>query len=430
MENIRINQVNTQVGKTIALRGWIYNFRSSGSIFFLQCRDGSGQIQAVVSKKGVSAAAWEICQKLTLESSVCLVGKVREDKRSASGYELEVSDVSAYQIAEDYPIAKKEHGPEFLMDHRHLWLRSSRPAAILRIRDEVVWQLRKFFHEQGFVLTDSPVLTPTACEGTTTLFETKYFETKAYLAQSGQLYSEATAGALGRVYDFGPTFRAEKSKTRRHLMEFWMLDAEAAFVEFEENLKIQEELLSAVVGNVLRERKSELELLERDTKILEKTKPPFPRISYLEAVERLKKAGAAMKVGDDFGGDEETILSKQFDRPVFITNYPTKIKAFYMKPDPKNPDYVLNNDLLAPEGYGEIIGGSQRIDDLKLLEQRLTEHKLPRPDFEWYLDLRRYGSFPHSGFGLGLERTVRWICGLEHIRETIPFPRLINRLRP
>ena len=430
MENTRINQVNTRVGKTVAIRGWIYNFRSSGSIVFLQCRDGSGQIQAVVSKQAVSPEAWQICQKMTLESSVCLVGTVREDKRSVSGYELEVSDLSVYQLAEEYPIAKKEHGPEFLMDHRHLWLRSSRQTAILRIRDEVVWQLRKFFHEQGFVLTDSPVLTPTACEGTTTLFETKYFDTKAYLAQSGQLYSEATAGALGRVYDFGPTFRAEKSKTRRHLMEFWMLDAEAAFVEFEDNIKIQEEMLSAVVQSVLQERKAELALLERDTAILDKTKPPFPRLTYAEAVERLHQAGVAMKAGDDFGGDEETLLSKQFDQPVFITHYPTKIKAFYMKPDPTNPDQVLNNDLLAPEGYGEIIGGSQRIDDLKLLEQRLKEQKLPRKDFEWYLDLRRYGSFPHSGFGLGLERTVRWICGLDHIRETIPFPRLLNRLRP
>ncbi|MFA5106836.1 MAG: asparagine--tRNA ligase [Patescibacteria group bacterium] len=430
MENTRINQVNTKVGKTVVIRGWVNNFRSSGSIVFLQCRDGSGQIQAVVSKQSVSPEAWEISQKMALESSVCLVGTVREDKRSASGYELEVSDLSVYQLAEEYPIAKKEHGPEFLMDHRHLWLRSSRQTAILRIRDEVVWQLRKFFHEQGFVLTDSPVLTPTACEGTTTLFETKYFETKAYLAQSGQLYSEATAGALGRVYDFGPTFRAEKSKTRRHLMEFWMLDAEAAFVEFEENLKIQEEMLSAVVQNVLRERKAELALLERDTAILEKTKPPFPRLTYAEAVKRLHQAGVAMKAGDDFGGDEETLLSKQFEQPVFITHYPTKIKAFYMKPDPADPKQVLNDDLLAPEGYGEIIGGSQRIDDLKLLEQRLKEHKLPRKDFEWYLDLRRYGSFPHSGFGLGLERTVRWICGLDHIRETIPFPRLINRLRP
>ncbi|MDD5342220.1 MAG: asparagine--tRNA ligase [Patescibacteria group bacterium] len=430
MPLIQLSEVSKYPEKEVSLKGWVFNVRSSGSIYFLQFRDGSGRIQAVISKKEVDSKTWQACGKLTMESSIELFGTVHEDKRSAYGFELEVKDLKIIQLAEEYPIAKKEHGPEFLMDNRHLWLRSARQAAILKVRDEVVWQLRKFFRERGFVLTDSPVLTPTSCEGTTTLFSTDYFDTKAYLAQTGQLYIEATAAALGRVYDFGPTFRAEKSKTRRHLTEFWMLDAEAAFVDFEENLKIQEELVSQVVQNILIERREELKLLERDTKILEKVAVPFPRLTYDEAVTRLIKAGLKMKRGDDFGGDEETVLSKQFDKPVFITHFPTKIKAFYMKPDPADPELSLGDDLLAPEGFGEIIGGSERIDDLKLLEKRLKEFKLPRKDFEWYLDLRRYGSFPHSGFGLGLERLVRWICGLEHIRETIPFPRLINRLKP
>jgi len=430
MDQVRICEIGGKVGKEVILKGWVFNIRSSGSIFFLQIRDGSGRIQAIVSKKEVSGEAWQVCQQLTMESTVCVVGKAREDKRSPYGYEMDVKDISIYQIAEDFPIAKKDHGVEFLMDERHLWLRSPRQEAILRIRDEVIWQLRKFFKEQGFVMADTPILTPTSCEGTTTLFETEYFDTKAYLAQSGQLYSEATAAALGKVYDFGPTFRAEKSKTRRHLMEFWMLDAEMAFVDNEASMRVQEEMVSYVVQNVLKERGSELVALERDLKILEKIKSPFPRITYDEAISLLIKEGSSIKAGDDLGADEETIISSHFDRPVFITNYPKDIKAFYMQPDPNNPDRVLCSDLIAPEGYGEIIGGSQRIDDHDLLLKRMKEHKLPIKDFQWYLDLRKYGSFPHSGFGLGLERLVAWICKLEHIREAIPFPRLMNRLRP
>jgi asparaginyl-tRNA synthetase len=430
MNQTIISEIDTKVNKEATIKGWVFNVRSSGSIFFLQIRDGSGRIQAIASKKDVSAEAWEVCTKLTMESSVCVVGKARADKRSAYGYEMDVKDISVYQIAEEYPIAKKDHGVEFLMDQRHLWLRSPRQEAILRIRDEVIWQLRKFFKEQGFILTDSPILTPTSCEGTTTLFETDYFDTKAYLAQSGQLYSEATVAALGKVYDFGPTFRAEKSKTRRHLMEFWMLDAEMAFIDNEASMSVQEDMISYVVQNVLKERETELVALERDLHLLAKIKAPFPRISYDEAIELLQKEGSSIKSGDDLGGDEETIVSSRFDRPVFIYNYPKDIKAFYMLPDPESPERVRCSDLIAPEGYGEIIGGSQRIDDHDLLLQRMKDHKLPIDDFQWYLDLRKYGSFPHSGFGLGLERLVAWICKLDHVREAIPFPRLINRLRP
>ncbi|MBU0707755.1 asparagine--tRNA ligase [Patescibacteria group bacterium] len=430
MINIVISDIPKYLKKEVLLKGWVFNVRSSGSVFFLQFRDGSGRLQAIVSKKEVPAQIWEACEKLTGESSVELSGTVKEEPRSPYGYEMAVKSLKIIHIADSYPISKKEHGTEFLMDNRHLWLRSPRQIAILKVRDEVIWQMRKFFKDKGFILTDSPILTPTSCEGTTTLFKTDYFDTQAYLAQTGQLYIEATAAALGRVYDFGPTFRAEKSKTRRHLTEFWMLDAEAAFVEFEENLNIQEELVSYVVQNVLIEKKDELELLERDTAILKKVKPPFHRMKYSEAVTKLQKAGYEISENDDLGGDEETALSKDLDKPVFITHYPSKIKSFYMKPDPENPNLVLNNDMIAPEGYGELVGGSQRIDDLATLEKKLKEFKLPRKDFEWYLDLRRYGSFPHSGFGIGLERTVGWICGVKHVRETIPFPRLINRLNP
>lgn len=427
---ILLRDINKHLNKEITLKGWVFNFRSSGSIYFLQFRDGTGQIQAIVSKKEVSDEVWQNCQKLTMESSLEISGKVYAEKRSPYGYEMQTKDLKIIHLAEEYPIAKKEHGVDFLMDNRHLWIRSPRQAAILKIRDEIVWAIRSFFRQEGFVLTDSPILTPTSCEGTTTLFETRYFDEKAYLSQSGQLYIEALIYSLGKVYDFGPTFRAEKSKTRRHLIEFWMIDAEAAFVEHEENMKIQEKLISYIVDWVLRRRKEELKLLARDTKPLEKIKPPFYRITYDETIKLLQKKGVKIKWGDDFGGDEETIVSKSFDKPVFIEKYPAGIKAFYMKPDPSNPKLVLNNDLIAPEGYGEIIGGSQRIDDLKTLEQKLKEFKLPRQPFEWYLDLRRYGSVPHSGFGLGLERTVAWLCGLKHIREAIPFPRMLNRLKP
>jgi len=427
---IYLKDINKYLDKVVILKGWVFNFRSSGSIYFIQFRDGSGQIQGVVSKKEVNQITWENCQKLTIESSIVMTGRVYEEKRSPAGYEMAVEKLEIINLAEEYPIAKKDHGVDFLMEYRHLWLRSSRQSAILKIRDEIIWAIRSFMRQNNFTLTDSPILTPTSCEGTTTLFKTDYFSEPAYLSQSGQLYSEAAIFALGRVYDFGPTFRAEKSKTRRHLTEFWMMDAEAAFVEHEENMKIQENLISYVVEQVLQNRQEELKILERDIKPLEKIKSPFNKITYDRAIKLLNKKGIKAKWGDDFGADEETIISKSYDNPVFIEKFPAEIKAFYMKPDPNDKRLVLGSDLIATEGYGEIIGGSQRIDDLKTLEQKLKEYKLQRKDFEWYLDLRRYGSVPHSGFGLGIERTVAWICGLDHIRETIPFPRTINRLRP
>ncbi|MFA6525588.1 MAG: asparagine--tRNA ligase [Patescibacteria group bacterium] len=430
MEKISISEVSKHIGQDVQLQSWVFNFRSSGKIFFLQLRDGTGRIQAVISKNEVSAEAWAACEKLTMESSVVVTGVVNEDKRSPYGYEMQVKDIEVLQVALEYPISKKEHGIDFLLDHRHLWLRSERQVAIMKVRNEIIWLMREFFRNEGFTLTDSPILTPTACEGTTTLFSTQYFEETAYLSQSGQLYLEAMAMSLGKVYDFGPTFRAEKSKTRRHMMEFWMLDAEAAFMQHEENLKVQEKLVSYVVSNILKSMKNELALLERDTKYLEKVKAPFPRMRYSDVVKKLQELGSDIKAGEDLGADDETMLMKQFDTPVFVTHYPTKIKAFYMQPDPEDPNVVLCDDMLAPEGYGEIIGGSERIWDLKLLEQRIIEHKLSQKDFEWYVDLRRYGSVPHAGFGIGLERTVAWICGLDHVRETIPFPRLLNRLKP
>jgi asparaginyl-tRNA synthetase len=380
--------------------------------------------------QGVSPAAWAACQQVTMESSVAVTGVAHEDKRSPFGYELQVSDIQMIQKAEDYPIAKKEHGVDFLLDNRHLWVRSERQVAILRIRDEIIWLAREFFRQHGFILTDTPILTPTSCEGTTTLFSTDYFGEKAYLTQSGQLYLEAMAMALGRVYDFGPTFRAEKSKTRRHMMEFWMLDAEAAFMQHEENMQLQEALISYLVNQLISRRSQELAIIGRDVTKLEKVKAPFVRLRYDEAIAQLQKKGSDIKPGDDLGADDETTLMKEYDRPVFVTHYPLGIKAFYMQPDPVNPRYVLCDDLLAPEGYGEIIGGSERIWDYELLKKQLKKYKLAEKDFGWYLDLRRYGSVPHAGFGIGLERTVAWLCGLDHVRETIPFPRLLNRLRP
>ncbi|MFA6098759.1 MAG: asparagine--tRNA ligase [Patescibacteria group bacterium] len=430
MKHVYLSDLANFLGQEITIKAWVFNFRSSGKIFFLQLRDGTGRIQAVISKNEVSAEVWQACEKITMETSVEVSGQAMEDKRSPFGYEMQVKDLKLISIAEEYPIAKKEHGVDFLLDNRHLWIRSERQTAILRIRDEIIWSMREFFRQQGYVLTDTPILTPTSCEGTTTLFSTDYFDEKAYLSQSGQLYLEALAMALGRVYDFGPTFRAEKSKTRRHMMEFWMLDAEAAFVQHEENMEVQEKLVQYVVSHILRNRARELEILKRDISLLEKVKTPFPRISYQEAVDKLKVLGSDIKFGDDLGADDETLLTKEFDKPVFVTNYPAKIKAFYMQPDPTNPELAMCDDLLAPEGYGEIIGGSERVWDLKILEKRIKEYKLPQKDFDWYLDLRRYGSVPHSGFGIGLERTVAWICGLDHVRETIPFPRLLNRLRP
>jgi len=426
----RLRDAAASIGQTVTVAAWAYNLRSSGRIVFLQLRDGSGTIQAVVAADSVNEASWKAASTVTIESSLRVTGKVRADDRSPEGVELEAETVELIGRAEEYPIGKKEHGVDFLMDHRHLWLRSKRQTAILRIRDTVARAMRDAMHEMDFLLTDSPILTPTAAEGTTTLFKTVYFDEEAYLAQTGQLYIEATAAALGRVYDFGPTFRSEKSKTRRHLTEFWMLDAEAAFVEFDENLAIQERLVGRIIERVLAERLEDLKVLERDVKKLEAIKTPFPKIRYDDAVARVNELGGLMKSGDDFGADEEALLSQQSDQPQFITHYPAAIKAFYMQPDPVQPDRVLNADLLAPEGYGEIIGGSQRIDDVELLKKKIKDFGLKQSDYEWYLDLRRYGSFPHSGFGIGLERTVAWICRLDHVRESIPFPRLMNRLRP
>lgn len=425
MANILLKDIAENLAKEITIRGWICNVRSSGKIIFIQFRDGTGTIQGIINQADVDAPVFDLAKSLTIESSVILTGIAKDEPRSPSGYEMQVADLQVVQVAEDYPISKKEHGPDFLMDNRHLWLRSPKQAAILKIRDEIVMAMRQFFKQEGFTLTDSPILTSLACEGSTTLFKTDYFGEDAYLSQSGQLYLEATIYSLGRVYDFGPTFRAEKSKTRRHLIEFWMLDAEAAWVEFEENLEIQEQLISHVVKKVLANRKKELETLERDTKLLSKINPPFPRLKYDEVVNKVK-----IKWGDDLGAEEETEISQAYDKPVFITHYPAQAKAFYMQPDPGDSKYVLNSDLIAPEGYGEIIGGSQRIHDYDLLVQKMKEFKMDKSEYDWYLDLRKYGSVPHSGFGLGLERTVAWLCGLKHVRETIPFARLLNRLRP
>ncbi len=431
MAEMLVSGVGGKVGEVVQLKGWVHNFRSSGSIFFLQLRDGTGRIQVVYSKAEVPATVWEALQTLTIESSVVVDGTVKAEPRAPSGFELQGSGVNVVSIAAEYPIGKKDHGPDFLLNHRHLWIRSARQEAILRIRDEIAFSLREFFHERGFVNTDSPIFTPNAVEGTTDLFEVKYFDDKAYLSQSGQLYLEATSAALRKTYCFGPTFRSEKSKTRRHLTEFWMLEAEAAFMEWAENIQLQEDMLVHLLKRVLQRRAADLKTLERDTTTLETSaQGNFPRVHYRDAVAQLQKLGSDMKFGDDFGADDETMLTKQYDRPIFIHHYPAAIKAFYMKPDPAEPDAVLNDDLLAPEGYGEIVGGSQRIDDLALLERRIADHGLPSEAFQWYLDVRRYGSVPHSGFGIGLERTVAWICGLEHVRETIPFPRLLNRLTP
>jgi asparaginyl-tRNA synthetase len=427
---IEIARVGGHEGEDVTLKGWLYNKRSKGKLQFLLIRDGSGVIQGVVSQADVQPEVFDAAERLTQESSVVVSGKVRADSRAPGGYELQVSDVKPVQIAPEYPIALKEHGVDFLMDHRHLWLRSPRQNAILRIRSTIIAAIRRFFDDRGFVLIDSPILTPAACEGTSTLFETTYFEEKAYLSQSGQLYLEAAAMALGKVYCFGPAFRAEKSKTRRHLIEFWIVEPEVAYYEHEDNLRLQEDVICHIVQTVLKERRSDLELIDRDVAKLEAIQAPFPRMTYDRALEVLREQGFEKEWGEDFGAPDETALAKLYDRPLFVEKYPAKAKAFYMQPDPDRPDVALCDDLLAPEGYGEIIGGSQRIHDLALLERRLDEHNLPREAFEWYLDLRRYGSVPHSGFGLGIERTVAWICGLEHIRETIPFPRMLYRMYP
>lgn len=431
MKRTYIEELGTHIGEEVTLHGWLYNKRSSGKIWFLLLRDGTGLIQCVVAKNGVSEAVFSDCEKLTQESSFRVVGKVRKDDRAPGGYELDVCDLSIYSISKDYPITPKEHGIEFLADRRHLWLRSSKQHSILRVRHRIIKAIRDYFDNNGFTLVDSPILTPNASEGTSTLFETPYFDLgKAYLTQSGQLYAEAGAMALGKVYCFGPTFRAEKSKTRRHLTEFWMVEPEVAFNDLNDDMDLAEDFLEYIVQSVLKDRRKELEVLERNTAPLEKVRKPLPRITYDEAVEILHKKGTAFEWGNDLGGTDETVVSEQFDRPVMVHRYPAAVKAFYMKRDPANPKLALAVDVLAPEGYGEIIGGSQREDDFDVLLERIKEHGLPLQPFEWYLDLRKYGTVPHAGFGLGIERTVSWICGLEHIRETVPFPRMIYRITP
>jgi len=433
MTVITIEQAGKYDRQEVTLKGWLYNLRESGKLLFPIFRDGTGIIQGVCALKE-NPEAFKSLKDLTQESSVIVTGKIRAEKRAPGGYEIGVTKIQIVQKVPEstpFPIQLKEHGVDFLLDQRHLWIRTPRQAAILRIRAEAIRAAREFMDAHGYTLTDAPMFTPAACEGTSTLFEVNYIdEQKAYLTQSGQLYAEAIAMALGKVYTFGPTFRAEKSKTRRHLTEFWMLEPEAAYVEFEEAMELGEGLVSAIVEGVLKNKSRELETLKRDTSKLENVKPPFPRISYEDAIAVLNKTGNPAKFGDDFGGDEETIISSAFERPVLIHRYPTSIKAFYMQPDAERPELALAFDMIAPEGYGEIIGGSQRIHDYDLLLKRLREHNLPEESFQWYLDLRRYGSVPHSGFGMGLERTVAWICGTEHIREVIPFPRMIYRVYP
>lgn len=426
-----INQVFKHVDEDVTIGAWIANKRSSGKIAFLQLRDGTGFIQGVVVKAEVEEEIFKLAKSVTQETSVYVTGQVTKDDRSPLGFELQVKSIEVIHEATDYPITPKEHGTEFLMDHRHLWLRSKKQHAIMKIRNEIIRATYEFFHQEGFVKVDPPILTGSAPEGTTELFATKYFDEDAYLSQSGQLYMEAAAMALGKVFSFGPTFRAEKSKTKRHLIEFWMIEPEMAFVEFNENLEYQENYVSHVVQSVLENCKVELHTLGRDTAKLENIKAPFPRITYDEAIKFLHEKGFDdIEWGDDFGAPHETAIAESYDKPVFITHYPTSLKPFYMQPAPDRDDVVLCADLIAPEGYGEIIGGSERVHDLELLEARLKEHGLDQETYKWYTELRQYGSVPHSGFGLGLERTVAWISGAPHVRETIPFPRLLNRLYP
>ena len=431
MNHVSIEQIGGHVGDTVTIKGWLHNRRSSGKIHFLVVRDGTGFLQVVMGKNDVPEETFKAADHLSQESAVIVTGVVREDKRAKGGYELTASALEIVSPSVDYPITPKEHGVDFLLDRRHLWIRAERQTAILRVRHEIIDAVRDFFNSQGFILADTPIFTPAACEGTTTLFPVQYFEDEtAFLTQSGQLYNEANAMALGKVYAFGPTFRAEKSKTRRHLTEFWMVEPEMAYADLNDVIILAEGLITAVVGRVLDRRRAELKILERDTSKLEAVKAPFPRLHYDEAAKILLDKGLPFQVGGDLGGTDETVLSEQFDGPVCVTHYPASVKAFYMKSDPNQPDRALCVDVLAPEGYGEIIGGGQRLDDYDLLLQRIKEHNLPVEAFEWYLDLRRYGSVPHSGFGMGIERCVTWICGLEHVRETIPYPRMLYRLYP
>jgi asparaginyl-tRNA synthetase len=431
---IKIDQAAAHVGEPVEIAGWLYNLRKSGKIIFPLVRDGSGIIQGVAVKANIPIEVFEMLKDLTQESSLILRGKLRAEARAIGGYELDVEQaelVQAVPLETPYPITPKEHGIDFLMDHRHLWLRSRRQHAILRVRHEIVKAIRDYFDSNGFTLVDTPIFTPAACEGTTSLFEVNYFdEEKLYLTQSGQLYNEATAMAFGNVYCFGPTFRAEKSKTRRHLTEFWMVEPEMAYATLEDVKRVAEELICFMVGRVLANRKPELLTLERDLAKLESIKPPFPRMTYDDAVKILQAKGSEIVWGGDFGGTDETLLGEDFDRPLMVDRYPAEVKAFYFEPDPERPEVVLGVDVLASEGYGEVIGGGQRVYELDVLERRLAEHGLPREAFEWYLDLRRFGGVPHAGFGMGVERAVAWLCGIEHIRETIAFPRMLNRTRP
>ena len=426
-----IEKIGAQVGKNVTIKGWLHNRRSSGKIHFLVVRDGTGFLQVVMGKRDVDEATFQKADHLSQESAIIVTGTVKEEPRAAGGYELVANGLEVVNEAHDYPITPKEHGVDYLMDRRHLWIRAERQTAILRVRHEIINAVRDFFNGRGFILADTPIFTPAACEGTTTLFPAQYFEDQtAYLTQSGQLYNEANAMALGKVYAFGPTFRAEKSKTRRHLTEFWMVVPEMGYADLNDVIALAEGLLTSVVARVLDTRKTELALLERDTAPLERVTAPFPRLHYDDAAKLLVEKGLPFQHGTDFGGTDETVLSEHFDKPVCVTHYPGSVKAFYMKPDPDAPDKALCVDVLAPEGYGEIIGGGQRLDDLDLLLERIKAHGLPQEAFEWYLDLRRYGTVPHGGFGMGIERCVSWICGLEHVRETIPYPRMLYRIYP
>lgn len=425
-----ISDLEKYVGQKVELRGWVYNSRSSGKVKFLELRDGTGVVSCVYFKGECQEEALGLFENLTQESSVIVTGVVRRHPKQAGVFELGGDTLQIIGRAEAYPISPKEHGTDFLMENRHLWLRSRRQHAILRVRAELVAAIRDFFDGRGFTLTDAPIFTPSACEGTSNLFETQYFDEKMYLSQSGQLYMEATAAALGKVYCFGPTFRAEKSKTRRHLIEFWMVEPEVAFNDMYDNMELAEQFVEYIVQRVVKNRPDEMKALERDITKLEVIKAPFPRLHYREAAQMVKKENPEFNIGDDFGAPDETIISSQFERPVFVHHYPAAVKAFYMKEDPKDAGYAMGCDLLATEGYGEIIGGGQREDNLEILQRKIKEHNLAEKDFAWYNDLRRYGSFPHAGFGLGLERTVAWICGLPHVRETVPFPRLYGRSYP
>lgn len=426
-----IENLSNHIGQSVEIRGWLHNRSSKGKLHFLQIRDGSGFVQAIVFQGDVDQKTFYEADHLSQETSLMIQGLVKADTRSKIGVEIQVQTLQVLsKPTQEYPISPKEHGIAFLMENRHLWLRSKRQTAIMKIRAELISAIRQYFDGKGFTLVDAPIFTPSACEGTTNLFEVKYFDEKAYLTQSGQLYMEAAAMALGKAYCFGPTFRAEKSKTRRHLTEFWMVEPEVAYMDLEGDMNLAEDFLVEIVGRVLKNRRAELEILERDTTSLEKVKKPFPRIYYEEALEILARHGKPVPFGEDFGGDEETVISEQFDRPVMIHRYPREIKAFYMKTDPSDPRLALCVDVIAPEGVGEIIGGGQREDNLQILEEQIIKHQLPKDAFEWYLDLRRYGSVPHAGFGLGLERAVGWICGLHHVREAIPFARTMERFHP